>query len=214
MVSKVVSKLVVAIASTVLSLTVTETNPASAAIITYDFQGDITSGEFAGQEYSGFFSYDDASPSGASDLLLPYFEATEFNLNFGGQTYTSYAVLCRSNFPECLPLLISGGEAVLTPSGAPLYLIPRGGELVRFAFSNYNPFDPFEGFFSLVGSPGSSDLTYQLPFLPGQPPASIGGGRGTSSLRTTAVPEPSAILGLGALSLSLLLRKKKVLAQQ
>lgn len=216
MANSIYQKLGFAIAGTVLSLAVMETGSVQAATITYDFNVNITSGPLLGNQYSGFFSYDDASPSGAGNLLLPYFDITEFNFEFANRTYTRSDLRydCRV-FPGCLPLQFSGGEVVTEPSGQ-VVLIPRGGELVRFAFSTFNPFrPPFPGFFTLIGGQTGLGFTYQLPFNPGEP-FTIGSGSGTVSRRPTtpppptSVPEPGTVFGLSMLGFGWLLRKKKV----
>lgn len=212
MANSIYQKLALATVGTVLSLAVMETPSVQAATITYDFTVNITDGPLLGNQYSGFFSYDDASPSGAGGLLLPFFDVTEFNFDFPQRTNTPSQLFIDGRvFPSSLPLQFRGGEVVTDPSGR-LVLIPRGGELVRFAFSTFNPFrPPFPGFFTLFGSSTGLSFTYQLPFNPGEP-FTIGSGSGTVSLRTTpptAVPEPGTVFGLSMLGLGWLLRKKK-----
>jgi len=55
-------KLAVTTAGVALSCVAMEANPAEAAVFTYDFTVDITSGVLVGNQYSGSFSYDDSSP--------------------------------------------------------------------------------------------------------------------------------------------------------
>lgn len=70
-------KLAVATAGAALSLAVMGAQPAGAATITYDFTVGVTSGPLTGNQYSGFFSYDDASTSrGASYFSLILILAT------------------------------------------------------------------------------------------------------------------------------------------
>jgi len=209
MANSIYQKLALATAGTVLSLAVMETASVQAATITYDFNVNITSGPLLGNQYSGFFSYDNTAPA---PVLQPFFDVTEFNFEFANRTYTrSDLVLDCRVFPGCLPLQFSGGELVTDPSGR-LVLIPGGSELARVAFSTFNPFGPpFPGFFTLIGSGSAFSFNYQLPFNPGEP-TTIGNGSGTVSLRTTpptAVPEPSTIFGLSMLGFGWLLRKKK-----
>lgn len=216
MANSIYQKLGFAIAGTVLSLTVIEAHSANAAIITYDFNVNITSGPLLGNQYSGFFSYDDTSP--APFGLQPFFGLTEYNFDFPERTGTPSNLFldCRVG-PSCLPLEITGGEVVFDEPNGKIYLIPRGGELVRFAFSTFNPFrPPFPGFFTLIGGQTGLGFTYQLPFNPGEPPSPIGGGSGTVSRRPitppppTSVPEPGTVFGLSMLGFGWLLGKKKV----
>jgi PEP-CTERM motif len=211
MANSICQKLAFTTAAAALSLAGLEAYPAQAAIITYDFTVDITSGPLLGNQYNGFFSYDDASPSGAGNLLIPYFDVTEFNFDFPQRTNTPSQLFIDGRvFPFSFPLRFTGGTIVTDPSGR-IVLIPRGGELQSFGFSTFNPFrPPFPGFFTLIGSPSSLSFFYQLLFNPGEPFS--GTGSGTVSLRTTpptAVPEPSTIVGLSMLGLGWLLRKKK-----
>ena len=218
MANSIYQKLGFAIAGTVLSLGVMEALSVQAATITYDFNVNITSGPLLGNQYSGFFSYDDTSPSPTAPVV-PVFDVTEFNFEFAGKTYTKSDLRyggCRAGLQYCYPLEFSGAEAVLDPSGFPRYFIPRGGELVSFAFSTFNPFGPpYPGFFSLMGGMRGLSFIYQLPFNP-EPPTPIGSGSGTVSRRPTtpppptSVPEPGTVFGLSMLGFGWLLRKKKV----
>ncbi len=212
MANSIYQKLALATAGTVLSLAVMETPSVQAAIITYDFTVNISSGTLIGNQYSGFFSYDNTAPA---PVLQPFFDVTEFNFKFANKTYTrsDLRLDCRV-FPACLPLEFTTGEIVTEPSGR-LVLIPGGSELARFAFSTFNAFGPpFPGFFTLFGSSTGLSFTYQLPFNPGEP-FTIGSGSGTVSRRTdptpppTSVPEPGTVFGLSMLGFGWLLRKKK-----
>lgn len=62
--------------------------PSQAATITYDFTVTPDSGPLAGNNYSGFFSYDDSTLTGIGDEFLPQSEITTINFNFEGNTYT------------------------------------------------------------------------------------------------------------------------------
>ena len=131
MANSIYQKLALATAGTVLSLAVMETYSANAATITYDFTVNITDGPLLGNQYSGFFSYDDTSPSATRlpadytspsfvSPLVPVFDVTEFNFDFAGKTYTKSDLEydgCRHGIQYCYPLAPSGVEAVLDPSG-------------------------------------------------------------------------------------------------
>lgn len=216
MANSIYQKLALATAGTVLSLTAINTSSVQAAIITYDFTVNITSGSLLGNQYNGFFSYDDASPSGAGNLLLPFFYITEFNFDFPQRTNTPSQLFIDGRvFPNSLPLRFKGGT-IVTDSSGQIVLIPRGGELQNFGFSTFNPFrPPFSGFFTLIGSSTGLFFAYQLPFNPDEP-FRIGFGSGTVSQRPTptppptSVPEPGTVFGLSMLGFGWLLRKKKV----
>lgn len=223
MANSIFQKLAVAAAGTVLSLNLMEANPAQAAIITYDFTVDVTSGLLFGNQYRGYFSYDD---SAAGPYFLPIFDVSDFYFEFDRRIFTTndlrYAG-CRYGIQYCFPLEITGGEAVLDQSGYPLYLTPRGGQLTSFSFSNVDMFgpSPYSLSFSLFGSSSSGIFYYQLPVDVSAPydPDYQGNGTVKLSLRQTptpppaSVPEPGTIFGLIILGLGWLLRKKKVSSQ-
>ncbi|GET40261.1 PEP-CTERM sorting domain-containing protein [Microseira wollei] len=232
MANSIYQKLALATAGTVLSLAVMETASVQAATITYDFTVNITDGPLLGNQYSGFFSYDDTSPSATSlpvdysspsfrSPLVPVFDVTEFNFDFAGKTYTKSNLRydgCRAGIQFCYPLTFSGTEAVLDPSGFPRYLIPRGGDLSLVSFSNFSSFNfsIFSVYFYILGGKSAGDFRYDLPLDLSEPFKNrSGSGTVGFSLRTTptppptSVPEPGTVFGLSVLGFGWLLRKKK-----
>ncbi len=220
MADKCLQKLAVAAAGAALSLAVMEAQPAGAATITYDFTVGVTSGPLTGNQYNGFFSYDDSSTSSAGELLLPYFQVSDFNFEFvntsfqnafDSQTYTKSDLRIDGRLgPASLPLRISGGEIIMDESGH-IDLIPRGGHLDSFGFSTFNRFDRGEaGWWTLVSSYGFS-YKFGWDYSSGPDPGRSGSGTVTYSLRetpTSRVPEPGTAFGLGVLGAGWLLRKK------
>ena len=232
MANSICQKLALATAAVALSLAGIEAYPAQAAIITYDFTVNITSGPLLGNQYGGFYSYDDTSPSATSlpvdytspsfvSPLVPVFDVTQFNFSFLGKTYTKSDLRydgCRAGIQFCFPLEFSDAEPILDPSGSPRYLIPRGGELIRTSFSNFSSFDfsIFSVYFYILGGKTAADFRYDLPVDVSQPSRPSGSGIVRYSLRTTptppptSVPEPGTIFGLSMLGFGWLLRRKKV----
>lgn len=98
---RIYQKLAVATAGAALGLVVSEATPTQAATITYDFTLTLTSGVGAlqssvGNQYSGFFSYDDSQIyfsdprfGGLGYTTLP----TDFSLNFNNINYTETDLL-------------------------------------------------------------------------------------------------------------------------
>jgi hypothetical protein len=209
-------KLAVATAGAALSLVVSEATPTQAATITYDFTVNVTGGSLSGNQYSGFFSYDDTSTSDASRRWLPYFNVTQFNFEFANQTYTQndLRVDCR-NIQACYPLQITGGEFVTQPSGLPV-LTPRGGNLDRIQFGNVSfmgfPSSTSQPLFQFFADATSSFFAYELP---GDQGPNLGSGDVTYGLRAEPVPEPNTVFGIGVLSFfGWFLKKKKASSKQ
>ncbi|MBD2040008.1 PEP-CTERM sorting domain-containing protein [Microcoleus sp. FACHB-672] len=212
-------KLAIATAGTALSLFALEVTPAEAAIITYDFTVDITSGHLSGNQYNGFFSYDDTATSAAGEPLEPYFDVTEFNFDFANtafqqqgqnRTYTKSDVRYDGrSLPYSLPLEFDGGEVVEDEFGN-IQLTPRGGELVRFAFSTFDAFnyENQDGWWSMFANrQGSSSFNYYFGWddLLGDPGLS---GAGNVSYALRSVPEPNTVFALGLLGAGWLLKRK------
>lgn len=225
MASNIFPKLAIAIAGSVLSFAAIEAHPAHAAIITYDFNVDVTRGSLAGNTYNGFFSYDDTSfpPARSPSTIQPYFDVSEFNFNFAGRTYNvgDLRFDCRpSSGSACFPLVITGGQVVTKLDTPPFtFLTPRGGTLTSFNFMNVGfmgfPTSTSQPLFQIEDFLKTSFFAYELP---GES-ANFNSGSVTYSLRqpSTSVPEPSAdfgLSGLGILGLGWLLKKKIASSQR
>jgi hypothetical protein len=192
-------KLAVATAGAALSLVVSEATPTQAATITYDFTLTLTSGVGAlqssvGNQYSGFFSYDDSQI---------YFS----DPRFGGLGYITYPTDFSLNFNN-----INYTETNLFP-----YTRGRGGtflefnnsgesfQLVNFWLAASNPETP--GGFNLSIYEGGGFL---YTGDDGQ-----GSGTMTYELSAEPVPEPSTVFGIGVLSFfGWFLKKKKASSKQ
>ncbi|WP_017720151.1 PEP-CTERM sorting domain-containing protein [Kamptonema formosum] len=214
-------KLAVATAGAALSLAVMGAQPAGAATITYDFSVGVTSGPLTGNQYSGFFRYDDATTSRAGELILPYFEISDFYFDFvntsfqnafQSKTYTRRDLFIDLRaFPYSLPLYISGGEIIQDPSGD-IDLIPRGGHFNSFGFSTFNRFDRGEAGWWHLATYGGFNYKFGWDYSSGPDPGLSGSGTVTYWLRetpTSRVPEPGTAFGLGVLGAGWLLRKKR-----
>src|SRR4028118_956463 len=81
-----ISKLSVAIATTLLSTVVTATQ-AYAVPVTYDFTITVTKGGLAGNTFNGSFSYDDAKLKGKGVEELGIDEGLTTSLTSLGRTY-------------------------------------------------------------------------------------------------------------------------------
>lgn len=123
---KFVHKLAVTTVGIALSFTIMEPRPVKAATITYDFTVDVTSGQLSGNQYSGFFSYDDSSPSSSSRLLFSVFDETEFNFEFAGRTYTRRDLRSGCRGLPCGSLQIPGVKLLSDRLVRLLLLSPEG----------------------------------------------------------------------------------------
>jgi len=99
-----ISKLSVAIATTLLSTVVTATQ-AYAVPVTYDFTITVTKGGLAGNTFNGSFSYDDAKLKGKGVEELGITEGLTTCLNYLGRTYretddTSYPTFPTLRFED------------------------------------------------------------------------------------------------------------------
>ena len=181
-------------------------DPAQAVILTYDFTVEVTSGEFGGNQYGGYFSYDDAAKAPVSQ---PYFDVTDFRFDFDRPYTRSDLILDGRQGAAALPLEIRGGEATLDPTTGSLAITPHGGDLERFAFSNFNSRQTTD-FFSILGSPSQSSFVYGK-YSNGLP--LIGSGTVSYAQRSpAAVPEPNGAIALASmfgLGLLLKLRPKR-----
>ncbi|NES88809.1 hypothetical protein [Okeania sp. SIO2B9] len=78
--------------TTVLSLSVINTNPVNAVSIIYDFEVNNLDGSLAGETYSGFFEFDDSALTGIGEEFL---SVSELSFDFLGINYTE-----ADGFPE------------------------------------------------------------------------------------------------------------------
>jgi hypothetical protein len=93
-----ISKLSVAIASTLLSTVVTATQ-ACAVPVTYDFTITVTKGGLAGNSFKGSFSYDDAKLKGTGVEELGITEGLTTCINYLGRTYRETEDTSYPTFP-------------------------------------------------------------------------------------------------------------------
>jgi hypothetical protein len=99
-----ISKLSVAIATTLLSTVVTATQ-ACAVPVTYDFTITVTKGGLAGNSFNGSFTYDDANLKGKGVEELGIDEGLTTCINYLGRTYretddTSYPTFPKLRFED------------------------------------------------------------------------------------------------------------------
>lgn len=99
-----ISKLSVAIATTLLSTVVTATQ-ACAVPVTYDFTITVTKGGLAGNSFNGSFTYDDANLKGKGVEELGIDEGLTTCINYLGRTYretddTSYPTFPKVRFED------------------------------------------------------------------------------------------------------------------
>ncbi|GET37470.1 hypothetical protein [Microseira wollei] len=187
-------KLAVTTASVALSCTAIEANPAQAAVFNYDFTVNITSGFLIGNQYSGSFSYDDASPKTSFGGYRPF----DFNFNFEGKTFSeSDLQIDVGGYGGFFP-----NEGLVTASIGLYDFPPKPEDFPKIIFLK-SDFYSYQG--DCVGSVCTDDLGR----------ASF--GTVTYNLRSTpptSVPEPSAVGGLMFLGLSSLLLKGKIASSQ
>ncbi|GET40260.1 PEP-CTERM sorting domain-containing protein [Microseira wollei] len=214
MANRIYQKLALATAGTVLSLAVMDTHPANAAIITYDFTVNITSGSLLGNQYSGFFSYDESAPSSFTRAgYIPYFLVSDFSFDFFGKTYREKDVVYNnSRAPQEPPfsyLRFTNPRPIVNNAA---YFLP-GGELdqVKFYLTDYSSI--FGGGSYFINFYPNSNFSFL--FFARVPTNIISSGAGTwkYTLReqptSTSVPEPGTVFGLSMLGFGWLLRKKK-----
>jgi hypothetical protein len=99
-----ISKLSVAIATTLLSTVVTATQ-ACAVPVTYDYTITVTKGGLAGNSFNGSFTYDDANLKGKGVEELGIDEGLTTCINYLGRTYretddTSYPTFPKLRFED------------------------------------------------------------------------------------------------------------------
>ncbi len=75
----------IASAGVVMSFVAATSEEGSAATVEYDFEAEITSGDYSGNTYTGSFSFDDESAPRASDATYDYYTLTDFEFSFEGR---------------------------------------------------------------------------------------------------------------------------------
>ena len=96
-----ISKLSVAIATTLLSTVVTATQ-AYAVPVTYDFTITVTKGGLAGNTFNGSFSYDDAKLKGKGVEELGITDGLTTCINYLGRTYRETDDTSYPTFPTLI----------------------------------------------------------------------------------------------------------------
>jgi hypothetical protein len=96
-----ISKLSVAIATTLLSTVVTATQ-AYAVPVTYNFTITVTKGGLAGNTFNGSFSYDDAKLKGKGVEELGITEGLTTCINYLGRTYRETDDTSYPTFPTLI----------------------------------------------------------------------------------------------------------------
>lgn len=178
-------KLAVATAGVALSLVAIEANSAQAAIITYDFTVDVTTGSLTDTQYQGFFSYDDSTLTASGVESVGIAEGLSISFEFLGVTYTE-------------------ADDDLVDFGFPFVEFNQGS-LVGLQYTVSN-----NAIFSIFGdNPNGLGGGDQFNYID-ENSFEVGNGSVTYSLRpaSVSVPEPSAVFGLGVLGFGWLVRKK------
>jgi hypothetical protein len=182
-------KLATASAGLTLSFAVMETDFVHAALITYDFSVDITTGSLTNSTYEGSFNYDDSTLTGMGVEAVGVTEGLSILFEFLGETYTETDEFSFPNFPIAvfnngslvgLNYLVADFDnsvdnfSIFSIFGDNPTLLNTGN---KFSYQ-VNSFDSFEG-----------NVTYSL------------------DSPSTAVPESDGVLGVSLLSIGWLLNK-------
>ena len=185
MANNIFTKLAVATTSAALSFVAIEANPVQAATITYDFDVNITSGPLGDNIYEGFFSYDDSTLTGIGREKVGVAEELSIVFEFLGETYTE---VDDNNFDFNFPF----GEFQYDSLVGLQYIINDTPNNSILSIFGDNP-----------NGLGGGDRFQYVDVNSFE----VNEGRVTYSLRP--VPEPGMAVGLGAVGLGWLLRKKK-----
>jgi hypothetical protein len=182
-------KLAVAIAGLTLSFAAIEPDSVHAAVITYDFRVDLTTGSLANNTYEGSFNYDDSTLTGIGVEAVGVTEGLFILFNFFGETYTQTDELSFPNFPIAvfnngnlvgLNYLVADFDnslddfSIFSIFGDDTTLLNAGNQ---FSYQ-VNSFDSFEG-----------NVTYSL------------------DSPSTSIPEPDGVLGVSLLGIAWLLNR-------
>ncbi len=188
-------KLAVTTAGLALSCVAMEANPAEAAVFTYDFTVDITTGLLVGNQYSGSFSYDDSSELTSYGGYRPF----DFTFDFEGKTFTeSDLQIDVAGYGGFYPQGTEHfyyGEGLVTASIGLYDFPPEPEDFPKIVFLGSD-------FYGNLGNCSSSDCPE-----PSFGPVSFGSV--TYQLSPTSVPEPGTVGGLLFLGLSSLFLKRK-----
>lgn len=186
--------------------------PVEAAVITYDFTVDVTTGSYVGK-YNGNFSYDDSQPLLATSNNLFYATPANHNLsivfNFLGQTFTQQderdlnmgypnLYFSRTNNTDS----IVGLSLLVLQPRSPVGFFILGQE---FLVGNVEGVNPYAGTpvgtvsytKRVVPDPIPSPSVSPPPTLPPSPPSPPVTVDPCEGGACAAVPEPSEIVGTG-----------------
>ncbi|BCL34748.1 PEP-CTERM sorting domain-containing protein [Nostoc sp. MS1] len=140
--NKIQQLITVATASLSFNFATAWFNSSQAATINYNFQVAIDSGSLSGNNYTGSFSYDDASLTGIGDEFI---DVTNVAFNFQGSDYTV------ANNPQ---VAFSNGQFLgLSYSPEPFFSFIPGNFDLSEAYFSYS--------FGFLNS-GFGDVTYTL----------------------------------------------------
>ena len=123
--------------------------PAAAAVVTYDFTVNATSGPLASQSFSGSFSFDDAAPPSLGFGGESLYALTSFDFEFDGVGYQltdldyGDAAFDRGTF-----LGLDAGSAVFS-------FLPAIGDLPPAFFYDFGS--------ASTQQSGDGDVTYRVP---------------------------------------------------
>ncbi|HAX78552.1 MAG TPA: hypothetical protein DCY88_22645 [Cyanobacteria bacterium UBA11372] len=195
---------------TVISIAVTETKPANAALIKYNFNVEIlpipnVPQPLLGSRGTGFFTYDNAAAPVVVPLGISYFAVNQLEFNFLGTTYTASddvgvvseipgirfpSVVLRNNVFEGLSYVVDSK----TNTDVGFYFAPTGVNTSIF----------------VAGRGAKAGREFTTSFLSS---SLLSTGEGLSEGEVTyslvqSVPEPGLVFGLSVLGLGFLLKKK------
>ncbi len=178
-------KLAIATAGLALRFAAIEANSAQAAIITYDFTVDVTTGSLTDTQYQGFFSYDDSTLTASGVESVEIAEGLSISFEFLEVTYTE-------------------ADDDLVDFGFPFVEFNQGNLVgLQYTVSNNAIFSIFGDNPNGLGGGDQFNYIDETSF-------EVGNGSVTYSLRpaSASVPEPSAVIGLSILGFGWLVRKK------
>ncbi len=192
--SRLMAKLAVVVASTALGFTAIEASPVQAAPVTYNFTVNILDGDLVGQDFSGVFSYDDASLTNNGFETLGIEEGFKLNFEFLGSALTQAD-------SEFAPIHSLDWPGVRFDDGNLLGIVfdwdkDLGLGIGKIRISTFTVFG--SGRPDLTET-GDFDSSGRISYFKQQAP-------GTD----VTVPEPGTLAGLSIFGLSGLLLKKKV----